>query len=306
MLESIGAYKFTGCIGAGSVGGVWKCQNITTGEYFACKVVDLENLHNPDFLPHFKNELYIHSHIRHPGITQLKDVLFDNKQIYIFIELCEGGDLNDIVMENNGLSEDIARHYFRQLMSALTYIHELGVAHRDIKLENILVTSDNCAKLTDFGLCKQQVGNSLLLTTCGTLIYAAPEIIQEKPYNGMKADVWSAGIVLYAMVANHFPWSSDESLPPDRFIHETANQIINGEITLPDGISFELQNLLANMLNVDPDSRPTAADILEHPWFMLDEEEPDFSSTEPDQSLIDLVKSVIADLDRRAAALDPK
>lgn len=296
-MNSIGAYKFVKFLSSGNYGGVWECRHITTGELVACKIIDLDNCKNPDFLPHFRNELLIHSQIKHPSITQLLDVLLDKENIYIIVELCDGGDLNDLVIQAGGLPEDRARHYFKQIMSAISYIHRLGVAHRDIKLENILVTSNDCAKLTDFGLCKQQNTGSLLLTTCGTLIYAAPEIIKEEPYDGMKADIWSAGIVLFAMVANHFPWSSDEDLPPEKLVHETARQIINGEITLPEGISFDLQNLLANMLNIDPDERPTAEDVLQHPWMEGEPDEIDSTAAEPDMNLVKSVKSLLTDLE---------
>lgn len=299
-IPSIGAYKFIKFLNSGSFGGVWECMHITTGEYVACKIIDIENCKNKEFFTHFKNELIIHSQIRHISITKLMDVLYDKNNIYIFIEYCDGGDLNDAVMKEGGLPEDRARHYFKQIISAISYIHQLGVAHRDIKLENILITSDDNAKLTDFGLCKQQNPGSLLLTICGTLIYAAPEIIKEEPYDGMKADIWSAGIVLYAMVANHFPWSSDDSLPPERMVHETARQIISGEIPLPEGLSFELENLLFNMLNVDPEERPTAEDILQHPWMELDDEEIDLSNTEPDITLINMVNNTIKELEKIA------
>ena len=300
----VGGYEFVKFIASGTFGGVWECRRQTTGTLVACKIIDIENLRNPEFFPHFKNELIIHSQICHPGITQLLDVILDKDNVYIFLELCEGGDLNDVVIQAGGLDEDVARHYFRQIMGAVSFIHMLKVAHRDIKLENILITRDGCAKLTDFGLCKQQNEGNLLLTACGTLVYAAPEIIKEQPYDGIKADIWSAGVVLYTMVANHFPWSSDEQLPPDRLVSETARQIINGEITLPDGISSELENLLANMLNVDPDERPTSEEVMQHPWVEMGADDDPSMGNEPDPNLVNLVKSVIMKLEERMRELN--
>ena len=186
-------------------------------------------------------------------------------------------------------------------MEALHYIHELGVAHRDIKLENILVTADDDAKLTDFGLCKQQHGNDPMLTTCGTLVYAAPEIIREEPYNGMKADIWSAGIVLYAMIANHFPWILPDDMPPERLMKETAQQIVEGNISLPDGISYELQNLLGNLLNVEPEDRPTAEEVLQHPWFD-DCQEPETDGMSPNKDIVDL-DALLHKLDQKREAM---
>ena len=305
-MHSIGPYQFVKYLSVGTSGRVFECRNMTTGEVVACKVVDLQNIMNDDFFPHFKNELIIHSQIRHPGITQLKDVLLDQNNIYVVLELCDGGDLNDIVMDVGGLPEARARHYFRHIMGALSYIHNLGVAHRDIKLENILVSSQDYAKLTDFGLCKQANGNSPMLTTCGTLVYAAPEIINEQPYNGMKADIWSAGIVLYAMICCHFPWSTQDDAPPDTVMHETVKQILEGQIEIPDDATFELQNLMTNMLNTDPDLRPTAEEILQHPWFEGQEEDIDPDSLIPDENVISLVSSLIQELKKRKESKSTK
>lgn len=298
-MNPIGPYEFGKCLSYGPSGRVYECRNVTTGEAFSCKIISIQNIHSNDFFSHFKNELIIHSQIQHPGITQLKDVLVDKDLIYVILERCEGGDLNDLVMDEGGLPENRARHYFRHIMGALSYIHKLGIAHRDIKLENVLVTSQDCAKLTDFGLCKQASADSpMMLTICGTLVYSAPEILKEEPYNGMLADIWSAGVVLYAMVSNHFPWASDPDLPPDRTIAETARQIIEGDIQMPN-VSYELQDLISNILTVDPADRPTADDILQHPWMEMDEEIVDDVGGEPDQQLVQLVKNVIADLEKK-------
>lgn len=302
-MKSIGPYEPMRYIGSGAFGGVYECRHQSTGESFAVKVIDIQNCIRNHFYEQFKNELIIHSRIKHHAITQIQDVLIDKNNVYIVLEFCEGGDLNDVVQENGGLTEEEAKHYFHQIIEALSYIHNLGVAHRDVKLENILVTADDDAKLTDFGLCKQAIGDNPMMTTCGTLVYAAPEIIREEPYNGMKADIWSAGIVLYAMVANHFPWIVDVRLPPDKLMSETTRQILECNVDLPDGISTDLQSLLSSILVIDADERPSAEDILQHPWFDgMDESEDEDS--EPDQNVIHLVETLINDLDERRAMLN--
>ena len=299
-MKRIGPYEPHRFLGRGSFGGVWECQHVATGESVACKIIDINVAISDKVYPHFRNEMLIHSQICHSSITELKDVLIDNDNVYIFMELCDGGDLNDIVQEVGGLSEDEAKHYFHPIMDALSYIHKLGIAHRDIKLENILVTADDDAKLSDFGLCKQQHGDDPMLTTCGTLVYAAPEIIREEPYNGMKSDIWSAGVLLYAMIASHFPWVAPPGLPPEMLMKETARQIVEGEIKLPDGISNELQNLLGNLLNVDPDERPTAEEVLKHPWFADMQEEIHYDM-QPNPNIVHLVEMLLNDLEERRA-----
>jgi len=302
-MNGIGQYEFVRFIGSGSFAGVWECRYLATGESFAAKIISVSDVIKNEYYPHFKNELLIHSRIRHPNISQLKDVLIDRDNIYIVLELCDGGDLNEIVQSENGLNEESAKHYFYQIMGAISHIHRLGVAHRDIKLDNILITSDDDAKLTDFGLCKEQKGDNPMLTTCGTLVYASPEIIRQEPYNGMKTDIWSAGVVLYAMIANHFPWSVDPDLPPELLMAETAKQIVSGEIELPEGISFHLQNLIGNLLNVDPEERPSAEDVLMHPWFE-GTEIAESEDNEPDPDIIGLVESLIQVLEEQRQALN--
>ena len=301
-MKAIGPYEPMRFLGSGAFGGVYECRHQLTGENFAVKIVDIQTCLKADFYPHFKNELIIHSRIKHKSITQIHDVLIDKTNVYIVLEFCDGGDLNDVVQESGGLTEEEAKHYFHQIINALSYIHNLGIAHRDVKLENILVTVDDDAKLTDFGLCKQANGDDPMMTTCGTLVYAAPEIIREEPYNGMKADIWSAGIVLYAMVANHFPWIVDASLPPEKLMSETTRQILECNIDLPDGISVDLQSLLGSILTVDVDERPTAEDILQHPWFDGMDDSDDEDNT-PDQNVIHLVETLIHDLDEKRAML---
>lgn len=302
--QTIGVYQLTEYISSGSFGSVWECMSLTTGEKLACKIVKLDLCLQDEFFSHFINELNIYRRIKHPNIDELRDIQIDDSTIYILFELCEGGDLNDIVQDSSGLDENQAKQYFFQIISALSYLHKIGIAHRDIKLENILITTNGEAKLTDFGLCKQAQGNSPMLTTCGTLVYAAPEIINEQPYNGMKADIWSAGIVLYAMICCHFPWSSQEDAPPEVIMHETVKQILEGQIEIPDGITFELQNLMTNMLNIDPDLRPSAEEILQHPWFEGRVETIDPDILVPDENVVSLVSSLIDELTKKKAEMN--
>lgn len=297
-MKTIGPYEQRQLLGKGSFSSVYEYQNILTGENVACKVVNINTAISDSVYSHFRNEILIHSKINHASITQLKDILIDKDNIYIFLELCDGGNLNDMVQEFGGLTEEEAKHYFRQIIEALSFIHKMGVAHRDLKLENILITADDDIKLNDFGLCKQANGDDPMMTVCGTLVYLAPEIISEKPYNGMKADIWSAGIALYAMIACHFPWVLPEGLQPEQQMKETARQICSGNVALPDGIGVELQNLLGNLLNIDPDERPSAEEVLKHPWFAGYSDDCGYELA-PNQNISHLVDSLLEYLEER-------
>ena len=295
-MKSIGPYKLIEFIDSGSFANVYKCINENTNEMFACKVVNLNIRQNTKFLANFKNELAIHSQMAHPGIIQLHDVQIDDKYIYIILEYSCYGNLEQIVQMNGGIPENEAMIYFKQVMEAIRYVHNLGVAHRDITLKNILISQNGNAKLSDFGLCKVQPENSYLTTTCGTFVYVPPEILQQQQYDGMKADIWSAGICLYAMTCNHLPWLVDESVPPEKVWDETKKQICSGEISFDDRQSDLLRDLISQMLSVEPEYRPDAEEVLQHPWLapLAAYEQPELPP--PNQGLIDLVSTLLENL----------
>lgn len=295
----IGSYKILKVMDSAPGHVVYKCRHVTTGDLVSCRAEKISNIKDNNFFSHFRNELIIHSHINHPGIANLLDILLDNENLYTFFEYCEDGNLHDIIASSGGLSEQKCKHYFAQLIETIEYLHSKKIAHRDIKLENIQLTADDRIKLSDFCLSKFQVNGNLMLTTCGTLIYAAPEIIKEEPYDGLKADIWSAGIVLYSMIFNQFPWEMNEKLPAEKQAHDVANQIINGQIEFPGCITYELSNLLSYMLSADPDMRPTAEDILRHPWlelndFTVDDLDPDLSLESRVTTALNTIENTIA------------
>lgn len=286
-------------LGSGASSNVWKCRHVVTGVEYAGKIIALDWMDQEAFFHHFVNELRIHSRIRHPCITEIHDIILDEHYIYIIMDLCDGGDLGVLAQERNGLDENTAKRIFYDVMSALSYIHRHGIAHRDIKLENILITSDFHAKLTDFGLCRlQPTDQDGMRSVCGTLAYAAPEIITEQPY-GLPVDIWSAGVLLYAMVAGHFPWKQGDDLPPDHLAQETSRQIREGYVEIPDHFSYLLGELIHAMLVVQPEARPTAEQILQHQWLMGVEDVVDGFDTTPDAQLVQLVDATVEEIQRR-------
>ena len=294
-MKTIGPYQLTEFIDAGSFANVYKCINTNTNETFACKVVNLSIKQYPKLLENFKNELYVHSSMCHPGIIQVHDIQVDDKYIYIFLEYSTYGNLEQVIQASE-LTEIEAMVYFKQIMEAIKYIHNLGVAHRDITLKNILITDDGSAKLSDFGLCKLQPENSYLSTTCGTFIYVPPEILEEKQYDGMKADIWSAGICLYALTSRHFPWIIDDNIAPEKIWETTKEQICSGDINFDENQSDLLRDLLSQMLSVDPEFRPSADEVLEHPWFSPISEYETALISKPNQSLIDTAQTLVENL----------
>jgi serine/threonine protein kinase len=297
MSAVIGPYHFLSLIGQGSFGHVWKCVHQFSGVEFACKVVNLQVIREDRrTFDNFVNEMRANSQISHPGIVRLFDVQCDGQNIFLFLELCPGGPLEDLVRGSNGLTEPQAQIYFRQLMQAIQYIHSQSFVHRDVTLKNILIATDGSAKLTDFGLCKRRALSELCTTMCGTFVYVAPEMLQCEKYDAFKVDIWSAGICLYSMVTNHLPWLVDDATPADQIWNRTAEQICNGNIVYEETMSDELKDLLSLMLTVNADERPSATDVLAHPWVQAGGEEA--VGADPDPNLVSLVESLIQSITR--------
>ncbi|KRT83765.1 protein kinase [Oryctes borbonicus] len=180
------------------------------------------------------------------------------------MEYCSGGELFDHIVEKNKLSEAESRMFFRQIVSAVAYIHSLGYAHRDLKPENILLDKDQNLKLIDFGLCAKPQGgmHKLLSTSCGSPTYAAPELVLGKQYLGPEVDVWAMGVLLYALMAGYLPFD-------DNNIDSLYKKILSGKYEEPSFMSNESKNLIRQMLQIDPHKRITVTELLSDPWVTL-------------------------------------
>jgi serine/threonine protein kinase len=297
MSASVGPYHFVQPIGQGSFGEVWKVIHSFTGAELACKVINIAAVReDPRTFENFSNELRANSQICHPGIARLFDVQCDSANIFLILELCGGGPLEDLVRASDGLPEDQAQSFFVQIVQTIAYIHSQNYVHRDVTLQNILLSSDGSPKLTDFGLCKRRELSQLCTTKCGTFVYIAPEMLQCQMYDAFKVDIWSAGICLYSMITNHLPWVIDDNTPAEQVWQVTGEQICSGNIIYDERMSDDLRDLLEHMLVVNPDERFTAVDVLAHPWMQTDASLG--TGGEPDANLVSLVESLIEALHR--------
>jgi len=223
-----------------------------------------------------QKEVQIHSILKHPNVLAfLGSVEYavgssapSNyvRGLYIVLELCAGGDLFDKIAPDVGVDEDLAHLYFTQLVAGLTYIHGQGVTHRDIKPENMLLDAQGNLKIADFGLCsvyKYKGKERTLHGTCGSLPYIAPEM-NGRPYQGEPVDVWSSGVVLFALLVGNTPW--DE--PTSRSAEYVA--YLSGELLRIDPwtrLSADALSLLRRMMHPEPARRITLAQIQRHRWF---------------------------------------
>lgn len=184
----------------------------------------------------------------------------NNDYLYLIMEYCSGGELFQHIVKNRRLKEEESCKLFAQILSGIDYIHKLGVCHRDLKPENLLLDHNNNIKLVDFGLSNLYKDGERLKTACGSPCYAAPEMIRGEKYHGLGADIWSAGVILYAMVCGYLPFE-------DQNTKKLYQKIIKAEYKMPNFLTENCQDLIAMILNPDPEKRFTIKDIRNHPWY---------------------------------------
>jgi maternal embryonic leucine zipper kinase len=177
-----------------------------------------------DDLPRVYREMRALKKLHHQHICQLFQVIETETMIYMILEYCSGGELFDYIVAKERLKEQEARTFFRQIVSALKYVHTSGFVHRDLKPENLLLDEDSNIKLIDFGLVAEpQDIRHLLKTCCGSPAYAAPELIKGGPYIGPQADVWSLGVLLYALLNGFLPFDDDNTAELYRLIQVSCD-----------------------------------------------------------------------------------
>jgi serine/threonine protein kinase len=196
----------------------------------------------------------------HPHIIRLYEVIDTPTDIFLVNEYVSGGELFDYIVSKGRLAADEARHFFHQIISGVEYCHFQKIVHRDLKPENLLLDANKNIKLADFGLSNLMRDGEFLRTSCGSPNYAAPEVISGHLYAGPEVDVWSCGVILYALLCGSLPFD-DESIP------NLFRKIKSGMYKLPTHLSQLSKNLIPRMLEVDPMKRITIPEIRLHPWF---------------------------------------
>lgn len=256
-------------LGEGGFAKVRLATHLLTRQLVAVKCLDKVKLESE--LPRIYNEIECLKKLKHNHIAKLLQVFETATHIYLILEHCSGGELFDYIVRKQRLEEPESAQVIYDLMRVLDYIHSNGFAHRDIKPENILFDDRKQIKLIDFGLaanCTQenmaknrsQQPIDQLRTCCGSVTYAAPEVISGDAYNGRAVDVWSAGVMLYAMLVGQVPFN-DPSIP------KLYSKIRQGISTLPSFLSNEASDLLRRMLDTNPKNRATVHEVISHPWL---------------------------------------
>ncbi|KAF8110217.1 hypothetical protein N665_0086s0055 [Sinapis alba] len=255
-------YELGKLLGHGSFAKVFLARNINTCENVAIKVIDKDKIVKSGLVGHIKREISILRRVRHPYIVHLHEVMATKTKIYIVMEYVRGGDLYTKVSKGR-LREGVARRYFQQLISSVSFCHSRGVYHRDLKLENLLLDDEGSLKVSDFGLSvvsEQLKQDGICQTFCGTPAYLAPEVFTRKGYDAAKADVWSCGVVLFVLLAGYLPFD-------DKNVMVMYKKIYRGQFRCPKWFSPELTRLMNRILDTNPDTRITIPEIMKHRWF---------------------------------------
>jgi len=259
-------YDIKDKLGTGSFAVVKRAIRKNDGKPFAIKVIKKSKL-NAEELAVVHDEVDIMHRTKHKYIVELFEMFETPKKIYMVMELLTGGELFDRIVAKGNYSEYEASELIKHVSSAVAYLHSIGIVHRDLKPENLIYlnpNSDSPIKITDFGLAKfrDTKGGNTMTTACGTPGYVAPEVLKNEPY-GAAVDMWSLGVILYILLCG---------FPP--FYHESTaalyKQIKRGQYEFPDpfwtDISEEAKDLVRKLLCVDPSTRFSAKQVLEHSW----------------------------------------
>ncbi|RDI79275.1 hypothetical protein Vi05172_g10762 [Venturia inaequalis] len=297
-----GEYILGQTLGEGEFGKVkmgWKRDG---GVQVAIKLIRRETLgSNPSRLPKIYREIQILRGLQHPNIVRLHEMVETERHIGIILEYASGGELFDYILQHRFLKDNAARRLFAQLVSGVGYLHKKGIVHRDLKLENLLLDRNRNIIITDFGFAntfnsddelgeemEYNLGNreyvkkmgldtvrddghrrgDLMQTSCGSPCYAAPElVVSDSLYTGRKVDVWSCGVILYAMLAGYLPFDDDPANPEGDNINLLYKYIVSTPLTFPEYVTPHARDLLKRILVPDPRKRADLFEVARHSWL---------------------------------------
>ncbi|CAN9438422.1 unnamed protein product [Alternaria alternata] len=293
-LKTVGNYTLGKLIGKGSFGKVYLASHkLSNGSKVVLKSAKKDDAN-------LAREIHHHRQFIHPHIARLYEVIVTEELVWLVLEYCQGDELYNYLLAKGALEPSRVQKIFTQLVGAVSYVHNKSCVHRDLKLENILLDKHGDVKLVDFGFTREYEGKSNYLQTwCGTICYSAPEMLKGEKYAGEKVDVWSLGIILYALLVGELPFDEDDEMV-------TKNKILKEEPKYPEHFPQQAKELCSSLLSKRPILRPTLADILQNPWLsehaprqqeILKLQQPAPFSTELEKEVLHRMRAAGVDID---------
>jgi len=255
----VGPYQLHNVLGKGQTGVVKLGIHNVTQKKVAVKIVDKAKI-QPNVLAKVEREITIMKLIEHHNVLKLYDVYESKKNLFLVLEYVGGGELFEYLVKKGRLPLSEAKRCFRQIVSAVHYCHEHLICHRDLKPENLLLDEKKNIKIADFGMASVQVENGMLETSCGSPHYACPEVVRGIRYDGRKADTWSCGVILYALVVGCLPFDDDN-------LRVLLEKVKRGVFSMPAFVPVDCVELITRMIRVNPEERYTLAEVKKHKFF---------------------------------------
>ncbi|KAI8645906.1 hypothetical protein BD408DRAFT_440646 [Parasitella parasitica] len=268
--NKLGPYNLLQTLGEGEFGKVKLGIHIETGQEVAIKLIKKEGTGSDTRINKVEREISVLKTLNHPYIVKLYNVVETEKYIGIILEYASGGELFEYILAHRHLKEKDAKRFFAQLISSVQYMHKRKIVHRDLKLENLLLDKNRNIIVTDFGFANQfaSAADDMMATTCGSPCYAAPELVVNAGlYAGSAVDIWSCGVILYAMLCGFLPFDDDPSNPDSDNINQLYRYILSTNLIFPAHVNSDARDLLTKMLVPDPTKRCSLDYIVKHPWL---------------------------------------
>ena len=262
-LERVGPYELDRYLGEGATGRVIYGYHTDTRKRVAVKVISKSQfVKHTDLQGNIQREIALMALVDHPNIIKLVDVMEDDEHLYVIMEYAEGGGLFDYLVARQFITEAQAIEFIRQIIFGLEYLHHLGICHRDLKPENILLDASLRVKIADFGFARLITDEPLTGSHgSGSPHYAAPEVLDGGPYDGRAADIWSVGVIFFALLARYLPF--DDQLPS-----KLIEKVKRGVFSMPE-FSPRVRDLIGRMMTHDSCQRITIPEIKVHPCFLF-------------------------------------
>ncbi|EER14651.1 serine/threonine protein kinase, putative, partial [Perkinsus marinus ATCC 50983] len=251
-------------IGEGTFGKVKLGTHVATGERVAVKILEKARIVTQADAERVTREIRILRSLRRsPHVVQLFEIMETPEAIFMVMEYASGGELFDYIVENGKISESEACKFIRQIISGVCSLHMRNVVHRDLKPENLLLDKNHNIIIADLGLSNFFHPGEPLQTACGSPCYAPPEMVAGLPYDPPKCDVWSVGVVLYAMVCGQLPFE-------DHHTPSLYKKILEGVFKVPNEFktSREVRRLIFRMLTPNPNERPSFEELRRTDLFL--------------------------------------